>query len=858
MSSTSKDIRSVISDFEQKKSKLSSNEEATESAQPQDTILTDFIEITDILLAAVQRAELASLESIDPLSASSQDVRTAQENAEVTFSVDEQRRIKQLVLSMLIKTSGENDREIVVGEIRTQLADILTGRSVVRAETKAVTQDKRIDPSRNLWEEFVRIRDLGSTQAEQMSTLFGMMFGDNQRLWEDFFGEDSPSFKWLSWKQPTVDGSEITLGNVLDSISDGPFKTEVKKRIEVFSKVFESAQAWHKTYASPDATTTIDHLDKYLLAGDEMQKIKESGYSPLGLDFFDIMCESVNIYQYWNADNVYIHETRTPEVPNDEMVLDEILAIPDNVLMDGVVIPRFSEIEKYYDFDRSTFRKEEYRQRTMEFFTSRSGVLLVDVPNLVAFIKKAYSLGISESDKEDILKQEVINFLRSKKIEAVQSDKLTKNGIFPIIEVGEKYQRLLPDGRNTTQINFFRETRVIPQVIAYSKEALLQDVTNYEVQKQKIRDELISSGNQNPTEAEIDQALDQRLEDVARQTEMFALAYYVGQGITAKDDDIIQLATCKMWRLLATAWYRGKYPGMEGADQFKGEILQLVVPWTQYASASVEVVDPVSGAVTRQARSLETVFSNPQMRQSADFTVIGTDIRSNYVANGVRNANNIYEMLKKGLDFDPRHMAEYKPTGDLTDKYDLVINSEITQKLKEQIIRSVIGYYVDAFSTKKRSSTDGIESHSRNWQKIGDLYQILIDVDGIRSGGVDNSMISMTPQQLEEFILEAERIGFRKAMQKWFTSLLIENHIILKSTGSRIPLDDILAMCYVLTGRIPDDQNGVPLQTKFSKVTGTPIDLGFTPEEVLMMIARTTGMDSKAKSVLNAILAKRN
>lgn len=116
----------------------------------------------------------------------------------------------------------------------------------------------------------------------------------------------------------------------------------------------------------------------------------------------------------------------------------------------------------------------------------------------------------------------------------------------------------------------------------------------------------------------------------------------------------------------------------------------------------------------------------------------------------------------------------------------------------------------------------------------------------------------MTPQQLEEFILEAERIGFRKAMQKWFTSLLIENHIILKSTGSRIPLDDILAMCYVLTGRIPDDQNGVPLQTKFSKVTGTPIDLGFTPEEVLMMIARTTGMDSKAKSVLNAILAKRN
>lgn len=792
MSLTSKDINIVLGEFEEKRKKLFSKEDDKDIREPQKSILSDFIEIIDILVRAKERAELLSLEKVDVLSASPEDVLRSHEEAEVEFSEAEQRRLKQLILSMLLKSGTEEALSEMVTDIRGNLSEILSGgpnREVIIVASNDT--ERKIDPSKNLWDEFVRVRNLGSSHSEQMDNLFGMMFSDNLRLWEDVFGEDAPSFKWMSWKQPTTDGSEITLGNVIDSI-DGKFKTEVKKRIEVFSKVFESAHAWHKSYASPEAAPTIDHLDKYLFSGEEMQAIKESGYSPLGLDFFDLMCESLQMYQYWNADRVYIHETRTPSVPNDEVVLEEILAIPEDELLGGLQFPRFSLVEKYYDFDLSNFKKEEYRQRVLSMFTNQSGRLIVDEPNLIALLKKSYYLASTEQERDRLLRQEVIGFLRSKKVEAVQSEKLTKYGIFPIIEVGEKYQRRLPDGRNATQINFFRETEILPHVVSYARRQIENDPANRNRQREKIRAELLASGNNNPTEEDIARSLEKKIEYAARQSEMFALAFYVGQGITAKDDDVTQFATCKMWRLLATAWYRGKYPGMEGAEPFKGEVLQLVVPWTQYASASVEVIDEHTGRITREARSLETVFANPQMRKSADFTVIGTDMKSAYVGRGVRNANEIYEMLKNGLGFDPRHMADYKSTGDFTDKFELVINSDITQKLQEKIIRSIIGYYVDAFSTKKKSSADGIEAYNRNWQKIGDAYQMFIDVEGIRSGGIDNSMISMSPQQLDEFSAEADRLGFKMAMQKWFTSLLIE--IICFSSQQEV--ESLSMMCW--------------------------------------------------------------
>lgn len=719
-------------------------------------------------------------------------------------------------------------------------------------EEKIIKQDMRIDTSRNLWESFVEEFELGQTRDEQISTLMGMILSEaEEKYWDDSQSEAaSEAASWLGMTIGTKSGETRTLQQVLNTTPDRVLAREIEDRIKVLTTIFEGSYNWYEIYDNGSPDPIIDHLRKYLLPGTELQVLKEMGYTPYGMDFFDIFGEAVSKYITWNDDHILLSEEEIDEINNlsDEEVLNKV-----GGSLGQVIIPPLSVLSKLYDFDKKTVKDSAELRRILKDELKNSLTLeQVIATSLEALLTQP------ENIQEHFYYQRIMSLLRDRIIQDQQKTRLFKFGIFPQKELGDQQKKIDPDtGVEVTNTRFYRKTEVIPHLENY----ILNEVDGYNKLMSAVIEEMKKNGeyipenyDQNNTFLEkLDDKVRKKASELARQAELLAFSFYNSQGLTTKDDEIQQFATNKLWRLIATAWYRLKYPGQEGADLLKGEILQLIPSWLDYASVRT-VVDNENKTIP-----LRAAFANRELRQGSNFAIGDKAFRNTYIERGVRLANEIYQLLSDGLGFEIKDIAQYVKSGDITDRRTLVLTPEIVNKLLS-VWRSIVGYYIDAFLVNK-NTTDGIKTYHDGWtplkRKDGSVLGYSLLIDTIEEGGVDLSMINLSSSKKGELIEEMERIGAKKALQKWFMSILIQNHLILRSGLAYMPDDDVVGLCVALTGEVPKKRNGKPVAHRFDAIMNTPATpMEFIPEEVLMMVDQAMGARSIFQAVLHSIMSE--
>lgn len=722
-----------------------------------------------------------------------------------------------------------------------------------KAETSPV-----IDVEKNLWDEFARTMDLGETPEEQMHNFFGKIVFPELALQirDPLSKEASGKAKLLEWRRPTKTGS-VTLISIIETCGfhHGQFKEELKERIHLVDKILSGGHNWYEVYKKVGKEVSVEsmyeHLSKYLLNGVELQAINTLGYKPLGINFFEITMAGIATYQDWALEKIYLTPAELapfePTTPEEQRDLEL-------VLLDGASIPNFSALIATIDVKQGSFK--DFRK-----FGSEASVLngkLTDNEVVVYAVETFFEA--DESERQQVFRGKVIAHLKEKKISKLMADKQKEFGIFPVKEVGESSTRQMGD-KTVSQIEYHRFQTAIPDLEAFISSQL--NDAEKQVQLDRISQELTDRLKRTPTKAEVEDELKKQIRSVAEQADAFALNYYVGQGLTAKDDEITQGAQSKFYRLLETAAYRYKYPGQEGADSLKGTIQNLIPVWSHYASGAVKMPD---GSV--EAYSLAAIFRDPYKRKHANFSVHSEDARGAYLENGVLKADKIYGYLGNGLGFDPLKIGKFERVGGPFDRPMLVLDDDIIKKIEGDVARSTLKYWVSTMSTSASESPHRTEPGSgklpklsQRWQlcpsKGDPVYQMLIDFK--RDGDEDQSMIRMSKEEKERFKEESERIGFESAMVKAIITILLENHFILKLKLGYLPSDDAIAFIYGLTGKLPTQENGKQIYTRFQGVQGgTPASsLKMDPDEALGILVESTRGRSTASRVIAAILGEK-